>query len=142
MALVISLSQCTVACWEFDLEAIELPFSLSGVCSPSEANYCSNPFEVFFLVWIKKRDFHSLWKLAYSTVYIFFVWKLYVHAYLSVAEPLCILPLTYEMRRRWWFRWQLFCRRTQLCNLWMKLIFHCPSLHPHDLFYDIKKTNF
>ena len=26
-----------------------MPFTLSGVCSPSEANYCSNPFEVFFL---------------------------------------------------------------------------------------------
>ena len=24
-----------------------MPFILSGVCSPSEANYCSNPFEVF-----------------------------------------------------------------------------------------------
>ena len=23
-----------------------MPFSLSGVCSPSEANNCSNPFEV------------------------------------------------------------------------------------------------
>ena len=23
-----------------------MPFILSGVCSPSEANYCSNPFEV------------------------------------------------------------------------------------------------
>ena len=28
------------------LEPIKLPFILSGVCSPSEANYCSNPFEV------------------------------------------------------------------------------------------------
>ena len=26
-----------------------MPFILSGVCSPSEANYCSNPFEVFFV---------------------------------------------------------------------------------------------
>ena len=32
---------------EFALELIKLPFILSGVCSPSEANYCSNPFEVF-----------------------------------------------------------------------------------------------
>ena len=32
---------------EFALESIELPFILSGVFSPSEANYCSNPFEVF-----------------------------------------------------------------------------------------------
>ena len=24
-----------------------MPFTLSGVCSPSEAKYCSNPFEVF-----------------------------------------------------------------------------------------------
>ena len=47
LALVISLSQCTGACWEFALEPIKLPFILSGVCSPSEANYCSNPFEVF-----------------------------------------------------------------------------------------------
>ena len=46
LALVISLSQCTGACWEFSLEPLELPFILSGVCSPSEANYCSNPFEV------------------------------------------------------------------------------------------------
>ena len=44
LALVISLSQCTGACWEFALEPIKLPFILSGVCSPSEANYCSNPF--------------------------------------------------------------------------------------------------
>ena len=29
-------------------ELIKLPFILSGVCSPSEANYCSNPFEVFY----------------------------------------------------------------------------------------------
>ena len=49
LTLVISLSQCTGACWEFALESIKLPFILSGVCSPSEANYCSNPFEVFFL---------------------------------------------------------------------------------------------
>ena len=34
---------------EFALESIKLPFILSGVCSPSEANYCSNPFEVFFI---------------------------------------------------------------------------------------------
>ena len=27
-----------------------MPFILSGVCSPSEANYCSNPFEVFFSI--------------------------------------------------------------------------------------------
>ena len=47
LALVISLSQCTGACWDFALESIKLPFILSGVCSPSEANYCSNPFEVF-----------------------------------------------------------------------------------------------
>ena len=45
LALVISLSQCTRACWEFALESLELPFILSGFCSPSEANYCSNPFE-------------------------------------------------------------------------------------------------
>ena len=51
-ALVISPSQCTGACWEFVLEPLELPFILSGVCSPSEANYCSNPFEVFTLVLI------------------------------------------------------------------------------------------
>ena len=49
LALVISLSQCTGACWEFALEPIKLPFILSGVCSPSEANYCSNPFEVFYI---------------------------------------------------------------------------------------------
>ena len=47
LALVISLIQCTGVCWEVALEPIELPFILSGVCSPSEANYCSNPFEVF-----------------------------------------------------------------------------------------------
>ena len=47
LALVISLSQCTGVCWEVALEPIELPFILSGVYSPSEANYCSNPFEVF-----------------------------------------------------------------------------------------------
>ena len=29
------------------LEHNKLPFILSGVCSPSEANYFSNPFEVF-----------------------------------------------------------------------------------------------
>ena len=29
------------------LEPLEFPIILSGVCSPSEANYCSNPFEVF-----------------------------------------------------------------------------------------------
>ena len=46
LALVISLIQCTGVCWEVALEPIELPFILSGVCSPSEANYCSNPFEV------------------------------------------------------------------------------------------------
>ena len=49
LALVISLSQCTRACLEFALESLELPFILSGFCSPSEANYCSNPFEVFFV---------------------------------------------------------------------------------------------
>ena len=49
LALVISLSQCTGVCWEVALEPIELPFTLNGVCSPSEANYCSNPFEIFFL---------------------------------------------------------------------------------------------
>ena len=48
LALVISLSQCTGACKEFALEPLRLPFILNGVCSPSEANYCSNPFEVFF----------------------------------------------------------------------------------------------
>ena len=47
LALVISLSQCTGVCWEVALEPIELPFTLNGVCSPSEANYCSNPFEIF-----------------------------------------------------------------------------------------------
>ena len=47
LALVISLIQCTGVCWEVALEPIELPFILSGVCSPSEANYFSNPFEVF-----------------------------------------------------------------------------------------------
>ena len=46
LALVISLSQCTGVCWEVALEPIKLPFILSGVCSPSEANYSSNPFEV------------------------------------------------------------------------------------------------
>ena len=56
LALVISLSQCTGVCLEVALEPIELPFILSGVCSPSEANYCSIPFEVFFLVF-----FHE-WK--------------------------------------------------------------------------------
>ena len=29
------------------VKPFRLPFNLSGVCSPSEANYCSNPFEVF-----------------------------------------------------------------------------------------------
>ena len=48
LALVISLGQCTGACCEFALEPIKSSFILSGVCSPSEANYCSNPFEVFF----------------------------------------------------------------------------------------------
>ena len=43
LILVISLG----ACWAFTLEPIKLPFTLSGVCSPSEANYCSHPFEVF-----------------------------------------------------------------------------------------------
>ena len=27
-----------------------MPFILSGFCSPSEANYCSNPLEVFFII--------------------------------------------------------------------------------------------
>ena len=31
----------------FALEPIELPFNLSGVFSPSEGKYCSNPSEVF-----------------------------------------------------------------------------------------------
>ena len=30
-----------------------MPFILSGVCSLSEANYCSNPFEVFVLFLVK-----------------------------------------------------------------------------------------
>ena len=30
------------------LEPIKLHFILSGIFSPREANYCSNPFEVFF----------------------------------------------------------------------------------------------
>ena len=38
---------CIGACCEFALEPLEFPFILSGVCSTSEANYCSNPFEVF-----------------------------------------------------------------------------------------------
>ena len=50
LALAISLSQWTRACWEFALEPIKLPFILSGVCSPSEANYCSNPFEVLITI--------------------------------------------------------------------------------------------
>ena len=32
---------------------IKLPFILSGVCSPSLANYCSNPFEIFIRFLIK-----------------------------------------------------------------------------------------
>ena len=44
---MISLSQWAGACWGFALESIKLLFILSGVCSPVEANYCSNPFEVF-----------------------------------------------------------------------------------------------
>ena len=49
LALVISLSHWTGTCWEFTLEPIILPLTLSGVYSPSEANYCSNPFEVLFI---------------------------------------------------------------------------------------------
>ena len=45
LVLVSSLSQCTGASWEFALESLKLPF-FSGVFCPSEANYCSNPFEV------------------------------------------------------------------------------------------------
>ena len=56
LALVISLSQWTGACWEFALEPIKLPFILSWVCSPSKANYCSNPFEVFFFVFQEKKE--------------------------------------------------------------------------------------
>ena len=58
LALVISLIQCTGVCWEVALEPIELPFILSGVYSPSEANYCSNPFEIFstLFIYIKLLD--------------------------------------------------------------------------------------
>ena len=41
----------------FALEPIELPFILSGVCSPSEANYCSNPFEVSSKICLHKNEF-------------------------------------------------------------------------------------
>ena len=57
LALLISLSQWTGACWEFALEPIKLPFILSGVCSPSEANYCSNPFKVFMILLNTIRNF-------------------------------------------------------------------------------------
>ena len=33
-----------------------MPFVWSGVCSPSEVNYCSNPFEVFFFVFQEKKE--------------------------------------------------------------------------------------
>ena len=61
LTLVISLSQCTEACWEFALEPIKLPFILSGVCSPSETNYCSNPFEVFYFYFKKNSFFFASW---------------------------------------------------------------------------------
>ena len=57
LALVISLGQCTSACWKFALESVKFPFILSGVCGPSEANYCSNHFEVLFSIYsVKKFD--------------------------------------------------------------------------------------
>ena len=63
LVLVISLSQCTGACWEIALEPFELPFILSGVCCPSEANYCSNPFEVFLCIYCYVMLFIWLIKL-------------------------------------------------------------------------------
>ena len=48
LVLVISLSQCTGASWEFALESLKLPFILRGVCCPSEANYCSCSNECFY----------------------------------------------------------------------------------------------
>ena len=47
LILAISLGHCTGAYWAFVLELMKLPFILIGVCSPSEANYCTNHFEVF-----------------------------------------------------------------------------------------------
>ena len=48
LSLAISLEHYMGAFWAFALEPMKLPFILSGICSPNEANYSSNPFEVFF----------------------------------------------------------------------------------------------
>ena len=63
LALVISLNQCIGACWEFALELIELPFIFSGVCSPSEANYFSNPFEVFCWYSFSRNYIHEFFSI-------------------------------------------------------------------------------
>ena len=56
-----------IACWAFIIEPIKLAFILSGVCSPSEANYCSNPFEVFIRFLKadskKRKPFPLHWKI-------------------------------------------------------------------------------
>ena len=53
-AWAIFWGHCTGAFWAFTLEHIKLPLILSGVCSPSSANYCSNPFEIIFLLLVIK----------------------------------------------------------------------------------------
>ena len=57
LVLVISLSQCTGASWEFALESLKLPFILRGVCCPSEANYCSCSNECFYELFCKLMKF-------------------------------------------------------------------------------------
>ena len=100
LALVISLSQCTGACWEFALEPLRLRFVLSGVCSPSEANYCSNPFEVFikkprffFLLLKDSRRWKQLMMLDYlSEIYVVrYVSKIHIPKILSGDRDLCFM---------------------------------------------------
>ena len=54
------------------LKPIRLPFELSGVCSPSEANYCSNPFEVFSSKVVLFAFFWRKWQLFKGNEYMYF----------------------------------------------------------------------
>ena len=106
LALAISQSQCTGVCWEVALEPIKLPFILSGVCSPSVANYCANPFEVFLYFLQNFRHCFWIWELVFLLcILLQNLWHCFQHLEKSFQEGPSGASQSTQIRLLWWHVW-------------------------------------
>ena len=124
--------------WSIALEPIKLPLILSGVCSPSSAIYCSNPFEILVCVfivvwrgcWLIRIDEDSIQTTILMGHPVFGIGS-YIHTHRNVhsaqQNASCVWPTSNTTNTATLFHFKLIQMNMQSWN--------------HKMFHGVRQTN-